>query len=444
MGFIRQCWLLVVVTSLLFPVLLAGPFLAAQDTPTQAAASKQPGELIHYSLPPDKLQKSYALYLISGVLYFVTTAWGIVVLYGMLRMRFGVRLRDLAVRASRVRVVQAAIVMSLYFLVIQVAQLPIDLYQHRISAQYGLSVQHWGSWFGDWAKGTAVLLIAGTIAGWGLYAALRGSPRRWWFYFWLGTIPFVVFVIFIQPVLIDPLFNKFEPLTGQHGDLVAELERVVHRAGMVIPPERMFEMKASEKTTELNAYVTGFGSTKRVVVWDTTMKHLSTPQTMFVFGHEMGHYVLGHIPKMLGIYLLLLLVLYYLGYRAANWLVRRYGEGWGIRDLGDWASFPLLFLLFSLLLFLATPVVNGISRHYEHQADQYGLEVVHGLIPDSGRSAALAFQVLGERSLDYPYVGKFAEFWLWSHPTIRDREVYVQTYDPWKEGQSPEFVKDGK
>ena len=121
---------------------------------------------------------------------------------------------------------------------------------------------------------------------------LRRSPRRWWFYFWLATIPSVVFFIFIAPVWIEPLFNKFEPLTDHHADLVAQIERVVQRAGMQIPPQRMFEMKASEKTTELNAYVTGFGATKRVVVWDTTMEHMTTPQTLFVFGHEMGHYVL--------------------------------------------------------------------------------------------------------------------------------------------------------
>ena len=438
----RLCWLVLVGVSLVLSGLVVTPPAAAQTH--AAASSTQPSAMIHYSLPPDKLQKSYALYLIGGVLYFVTTAWGLLVLYGMLRVRFGACLRDLAVRVSRLRVVQAAIVMSLFFLVLQVVQLPFDAYEHHIGLQYGLSVQHWGSWFGDWAKSLALVLLGGSIAGWGLYAALRGSPRRWWFYFWLGTIPFVVFMIFIQPIWIDPMFNKFEPLTGRHADLVADLERVVHRAGMDIPPERMFEMRASEKTTQLNAYVTGFGSTKRVVVWDTTMQHLDSPQTMFVFGHEMGHYVLGHIPKMLGIFLVLLLALYYTGYRLANWLVERFGEGWGIRDLSDWASFPLLFLLFSVLLFLATPVVNGISRHYEHQADQYGLEVMHGLVPESGRSAAQSFQILGERSLDYPNVGEFAEFWLWSHPTIRDRVIYAQTYDPWSEGQSPVFVTDAK
>ena len=165
-------------------------------------------------------------------------------------------------------------------------------------------MQQWGSWFGDWGKGLLLGFLFASILGWILYAVLRRSPRRWWFYFWLAMIPILVFVLFITPVWIEPLFNKFEPLTDHHADLVTQIERVVHRGGMDIPPERMFEMKASEKTTELNAYVTGFGQTKRVVVWDTTMEHMTTPQTLFVFGHEMGHYVLGHIPKELAIFLL--------------------------------------------------------------------------------------------------------------------------------------------
>src|SRR5665811_47808 len=198
----RLCRLLLVGVSLVLSALVVTPPAAAQND--ASVASTQTRAMIHYTLPPDKLQKSYALYLIGGVLYFVTTVWGLLVLYGMLRVRFGACLRDLAVRVSRLRVVQAAIVMSLFFLVLQVVQLPFDAYEHHIGLQYGLSVQHWGSWFGDWAKNLALILLGGSVAGWGLYAALRGSARRWWFYFWLGTIPFVVFVVFIQPVWIDP------------------------------------------------------------------------------------------------------------------------------------------------------------------------------------------------------------------------------------------------
>ena len=441
MGSVRLCALLVLC---LLPGLLAVFAFPATHQPPQSlqatGASDSSHPLLQYTLPPDKLEKAYALYLLNGTLYFVTTAWSFLVLCLMLRTRFGVRLRNLAT-VSRFRVVQAAIVMSVFVLVLELTQLPFDSYEHHVSLKYGLSVQQWGSWFWDWGKGLLLGFLIASLVGWGLYAVLRHSPRRWWFYFWLGTIPGVIFLIFIAPVWIEPLFNKFEPLIDHHADLVAQIERVVHRGGMDIPPERMFEMKASEKTTELNAYVTGFGATKRVVVWDTTMEHMTIPQTLFVFGHEMGHYVLYHIPKELTIILLQLLVLYYAGYRLANWMVAHYGARWAIPDLSDWASLPLLFLILSVLTFLATPAFNAVSRHYEHQADQYGLEVIHGLVPDTQLAAAQAFQILGERSLDYPYVGKLAEFWAWNHPTIRDRMIFVQTYDPWGEGREPEFVK---
>ncbi|HUI83377.1 MAG TPA: M48 family metallopeptidase [Candidatus Binatia bacterium] len=431
--------LLALVLHLVCLAAAADAGLQQGSSPHSIAASSQP--LLQYSLPQDKLAKACALYLLNGTLYLVTALWGFIVLWLMLRMRFGTRLRDWAEGASRRRFVQAAIVMSLSVIVLQAAQLPFDMYDHHISLRYGLSVQRWGSWFGDWGKGLLLFVIFATILGWILYAVLRRSPRRWWFYFWLALIPILVFVLFIAPVWIEPLFEKFEPLSDHHADLIARIEQVVNRAGMDIPPQRMFEMKASEKRTTLNAYVSGFGATKRVVVWDTTMRSMTVPETLFVFGHEMGHYVLHHIPKELAIDLAILLLLFYLGYRLANWAGSRYGPGWGVRDLADWASLPMLMLVLSVLTFVATPAFNAVSRHYEHQADQYGLEVIHGLVPEASLNAARAFQVLGEMSLDYPYVGKFWEFWAWNHPTIRDRMIFAQSYDPWHEGRQPEFVK---
>ena len=437
-----QCLSVLVVAGLLLGSASAIPTEPSSPPVHIDSSQKAAQQVLQYTLPPDKLAKSYALYLLSGWLYFITLAWGFLVLYVMLRTRFGVSLRDWAVRMSRFRVVQAAIVMSAFVFVLELTQLPFDSYEHHVSLAYGLSVQHWGSWFGDWGKGLLLGFLFASLLGWMLYAILRRSPRRWWLYCWLAIIPLVVLVMFIEPVWIDPLFNKFEPLTDHHAALVEQLERVIRRANMQIPPQRMFEMKASEKTTQLNAYVTGFGSTKRVVVWDTTMEHMTIPQTMFVFGHEMGHYVLGHIPKEVTLVLLQFLLLFYLAYRLANWAVARYGQRWEIRGLSDWASLPLLALILSVLVFLDTPALNGVSRYYEHQADQYGLEVIHGLVPNTQLAAAEAFQILGERSLDYPYVGKLAEFWAWDHPTIRDRVIYVQTYDPWEQGKQPEFVKE--
>ncbi len=418
---------------------IAAAFLFGQSLGSNSSAPA--GGLLHYTLPPDKLAQAYALYRIDVSLYFITTLYVFVVLWLMLRTHYGVRLRELAERISRFFLVQAAIVITLFFVTLELLQLPFSLYRHHISLQYGLSVQQWGSWFGDWAKGLGLSVVLAIFLGWTLYGMLRRRPQRWSFFFWLATIPFILFGIFIQPILIDPLFNKFEPLTEHHPELVQQIERVVQRAGMQIPPSRMFEMKASEKTTELNAYVTGFGSSKRVVVWDTTTRHMSIPQTLFVFGHEMGHYVLQHLAKGFVITVLLLLVFLYVTHRIADWLMLRNGRAWGLRQLSDLASAPLLLLIFYVLSFVSEPVSNGISRHFEHQADIYGLEVIHNLVPDSQRTTAESFQILGERSLDYPYVGKFAEFWLWSHPTIADREIFAQTYDPWANGRQGEFVK---
>lgn len=412
---------------------------SSSGTALQGTASSAP--MIQYSLPPAKLAKAYALYLTDGSLYFITGIWGVLVLWVMLRGKFGERLSAFAQRVAHRRVLQAFIVMSLFVLVLQLTQLPFEMYGHHIGLKYGLSVQRWELWFSDWVKSLLLACLFASFLGWILYGVIRRSPRRWWFYFWLAFIPIVILAMFVEPVWIEPLFNKYEPLTDHHPELVEQIERVVQRAGMNIPPERMYEMKASEKTTTLNAYVTGFGATKRVVVWDTTMKDMTTPETLFVFGHEMGHYVLGHIPKEVSIALLILLILFYIGYRLSNWLLAQYGEQWGIHSLSDWASLPMLSLILFVLTFLASPIFSGVSRHFEHQADQYGLEVVHGLIPDEPRTAALAFQRLGEISLDYPYVNKFWELWSWDHPTIRDRVIYVQTYNPWGEGKQPEFVK---
>ena len=237
------------------------------------------------------------------------------------------------------------------------------------------------------------------------------------------------------------MFHKFEPLQQKDPALTASLEKMVQRAGVNIPPERMFWMGAGEKTTELNAYVTGIGASKRIVVWDNTIAKMNTPQIVFVVGHEMGHYVLNHIWKGLLFAAVFLFVLFYLGFRTIGWLLRRFGSAWGIRGVDDWASLPALLLLISIYSFIANPVQSAVSRHFEHQADQYGLEVTHGLTPDSSQVAAQAFQVLGEVDLSDPTPSPVTVFMFYSHPTIPDRIRFSLTYDPWDQGEQPEFVK---
>ena len=421
---------------------LHGQAQSVAATAEPAASASKPRQIIEYSLPPDKLAKAHALYLQIVRFRVIDTVYGFLLLLAMLYFGLAARYRKMAERKSQNKWLQGLIAFPLFIITIAVLTIPSDMYHQHVRRMYGLSVQDWGSWWVDWVKVLILGLLLETFLLLLLYWVIRRSPKRWWFYGWLICIPVVVFVMFVSPLIIEPLFFKFTPLEKTNPELVAQIERVVKRGGLDIPPSRMYSMNASEKYTGDNAYVSGFGASKRVVVWDTTQKDMTSGEIMFVFGHEMGHYVLHHIIKGMTALLLLLLVLLYLAYLCSEWSVRRWGARWQIRNFADLASVPLLALLLGIFSFLSTPLQNGASRYFEHQADTYGLEAIHGLVPDSQAVAASAFQKLGENWLEYPDEGDFFEWWSEDHPIVRKRVHYAQVYDPWDEGKEPEFVKD--
>ncbi len=406
-----------------------------------------------YTLPPDKLAKAIEYAAARNRLHFIAVAYGILVLIAVLAWRLAPRLRNLAESATHRRILQAYIFAPLLLLVIDALELPLGLYGHHLSLKYEQSIQGWGSWFWDWTKAEILTYALAGIAIWVLYGAMRRSPRRWWFYFWLAAVPTVVFLMFIEPIAVEPLFFKFEPLAARQPALVAAIQKVTARGGLEIPPSRMFEMKASEKLKLLNAYVTGIGASKRVVVWDNTIEKMNTGQTLFVFGHEMGHYVLGHVWIGIAAALLGILIFLYLAHHAMRWALwgrmascapignRRKLARWGIRDVSDWASLPVLLLTLAVFGFLSEPVSSSFSRVLEHNADIYGLEVIHGIVPNSSEEAAEAFQILGEVSLDDPNPSPFIEFWLYDHPSISERVRFASEYDPWANGQPPKYVR---
>lgn len=426
---------------LLFLALFGGRFTVLAQPSQPPSASAQPKETPHeYSLPPDKLQKAIDYSRARNWLHFADELYGIVVLVVILSIGLSAKFRNWGEAASQRRFVQALIFVPLLSLAADVASLPLGIYGQHLELAYEQSVQSWPSWLWDWTKGELIGFVVSIVLVYILYAVIRRSPRRWWFYFWLASLPILFTIIFLAPLVIEPMFFQFEPLGKKHADLVNELEKVVARGGLTIPPDRMFEMKASEKLNSLNAYVTGLGASKRVVVWDTTLAKTTTPETLFVFGHEMGHYVLGHIRNSLILASLFALVLLYVAYHALHWMLRRWGEKWRIRDITDWASLPVLLLFVSVIGFLAEPVINGYSRWQEHQADIYGLEVIHGLVPNSSAVAAHAFQVLGEVGLDEPNPNGFIEFWIYNHPSTSSRLAFAANYDPWATG-TPKYVK---
>jgi Zn-dependent protease with chaperone function len=413
---------------------------ASQAAANGATPQAEPQEITAYRLPPELYQKTERLSRIRLAFILIGTIYGLIVLWLILRLKLAPKYRDWAERASSNLFVQVLVFSPLLILTIDVLGLPQEIYAHTVSRNYGLSVQGWGSWAWDQAKGEFVSVILGIILIAILYAVIRKSPRRWWFYFWLASLPIVVCLTFLEPLVINPLFNKFEPLAQKDPALTAALEQMVQRAGENIPPDRMYLMDEAVKGTDLNAYVTGIGASKRIVVYDTMVAKMTTPEIVAVAGHETGHYVLNHIPKGLLASAVGLFIAFYLGSRCLRWMLGSRGAAWGIRGVDDLASLPVLLLLLSVISFIGSPVSNAVSRYFEHQADQYAIEVTHGLTPDAGQVAAQAFQVLGETDLEYPDPSRLNVLLTYDHPPGRDRIHFFLTYDPWSSGGTGEFV----
>ncbi|MHB8609894.1 MAG: M48 family metallopeptidase [Candidatus Acidiferrales bacterium] len=412
-------------------------------TETRSAQSATPRQTktAEYTLSQDRYEKAVSYSRASYALYFVSVALSLLALVILLRIGIAARFRDWAENVSDKRWMQALVFVPLLVLTLNVIALPLRIYGHVLSRRYEVSVQDWGSWFLDWSKEQLLMVGFALIFALIFSAVLRRSPRRWWLHFWFAALPVLLFFVFISPWFIDPLFNQFEPLEASHPDLVTAIEKLTEHAGAPIPANRMFLMKASEKTNDINAYVTGLGASKRVVIWDTTIQKATTNETLFIVGHELGHYVLGHVWKGFLFAAALLLVGFYALFRALHWALGHWSGDWRIYGPEDWASLAVLLLLLETGMFLASPIINGFSRMQEHAADVYGLEVIHGIVPDSSEVAAQSFQVLGEVDLADPNPPEFITFWLYSHPPLADRLVFAYSYDPWSKGESPKYVK---
>ncbi len=430
--------------------LVAGVAGCATETPAEhaanvyaaqeLAAAPAHGNIPDYSLSPANLAKAQHLSSVHETLHFGDEAWGIVSL--LLLLGFGgiAWMRDTAVKVSGNRWVQGYLFLLLFLLVTTLLSLPLEWYGQHLSLQYGLSVQSWASWFGDQAKSFALTWIIGGLLLMLLFWIIRKLPRGWWFAFWCVSIPIVLLGIFAAPY-VEPIFFKYQPLEKTNPALVAQLEQVVEKGHMNIPPERMFLMKASEKLTTLNADVEGFGASKRVVVWDTTISKMTPDEIVFVFGHESGHYVLGHIGSTVCFTFGILMITLYLGYLFVQWAIRTFGAQWGVTSQNDWAALAVLLLAFSLFGILLEPVENTYSRMHEHAADVYGQEAVHGLVPDPQATAMGAFDVLGKTSFADPNPNPLYEFWTYSHPGIGRRAAFGKAYDPWVPGMEPKYFK---
>ena len=358
---------------------------------------------------------------ILDILYFVDAAFGILLMLLILVTGLSAKMRNVAARATGKRYPQTLLWLVLFTLLTWVIGFPLDYYRGRvIPLQFGLTHQTFGSWMGDQMKGLLVgLVFTLLLVPLALWAIRRF--KRWWIAVWLGSIPLMIIGVIIVPVLIDPLFNKFLPFTRE--PLRSRLLAEATHAG--IPNASVYEINASKQTTTMNAYVTGIGPTKRIVLYDTLLAKMDDDEIVSTMGHEMGHYVLNHIWKGLAFGIVISLIVCFLGQQMYDRGLRRWGPRWGGMERGDAASFPWLIVVISLLSFFLAPVTNAFSRYQEHQADVYGIDVTG--LNEASASSMVKFAEDAKINPDPP---AFIEFWRYTHPSPAKRIKFALEYKP--------------
>jgi Zn-dependent protease with chaperone function len=376
---------------------------------------------------PEPSEKAMSYYYTRNTLWLVTTAWSLFVPALLLFTGWSARIRDVALRAAS----RPALTLLLYLLILGAIGFALDLpfawyEEFRVEHEYGLSNQTLAKWFADAFIGTAVTTVITYLVLLGLYRLLQRSPKRWWFYMGLVAIPFVFLVFMVTPIWIAPMFNKFGPMKDKA--LETHILALADRAG--IEGGRVFEVEKSVDTKKISAYVSGFGETKRIVLWDTLVKRLTEREILFVMGHEMGHYVLGHVWKTILMICALVMLCFYGVHRVSHRLIDRHRARFGFDRLEDIASWPLIVLVAQVIVLLAAPAFNAYIRAHEHEADRFGLEITR-----DNDAAANAFVKLTTDNLNNPRPGALVHLLRDNHPSLAERIEFANTYRPWETGE---------
>lgn len=377
-----------------------------------------------YPMPPERkaLLISYSQFNNRWrfIEFFVDIALLALVLFTGLSSKFREWARNLVKREFL-----AVLFYLLFFMIfIYAISFPFDYYrEYIIEHEYGFSNQTFGDWFGDTLKSLAVGFVFGVPVVWILYWLIKRF-KKWWLFFAVGSIPFIAFMMLIVPVVVSPLFNKFEPIKDQN--LAHEMVALAERAGIHNPD--VFEVDASKQSSKVNAYFTGLFGTKRIVLYDTTIKNFTVNELKFIMGHEIGHYLMHHIWYGLFMAVIFIFIAGFLTDKFMGGIINKQSRRFGFSSLGDVASFPLVMLFITLFGFVFQPFSNGVSRYFEYQSDKFGLE----LSGVNGDEAATAFDKLSVFNLSDPEPSAIIEFWFYDHPALIKRmenvkKLYAQT-----------------
>ncbi|WP_245712566.1 M48 family metallopeptidase [Anaerobacillus alkalilacustris] len=295
---------------------------------------------------------------------------------------------------------------------------PINYFSYTVSKKYGISIQAFQSWMKDQLITFWVEAIILTIVAYVIMLIISKRPKKWWFYTWLLSIPFTLFLMFIQPVVIDPLYHEFYQIKDK--ELEQEILLLAKEAD--IPADRVYEVNMADKTNALNAYVTGIGSNLRIVLWDTTLERLNKEEVLFVMAHEMGHYDLNHLPLLLIGMIAASFVGLYVTSKFYSIIINNFGKQLKVK-YDNIAALPIILLILSLLSFAASPVSNAISRAYEYQADRYAIDLTND--PDAAVATFHKLSVEGLSDVNPPTIVKIFRY---THPPMVERITHIREY----------------
>jgi len=326
-------------------------------------------------------------------------------------------LRDTALGIGRQYYTVALIsYVVMLMLLTKVIGIGLEYYGYRVERNYHLSNQKLPGWLWDQVKGFLVSVILAAIVAVVLYSILRASAERWWLISWVVFLGLFVLMAQIAPVVLFPIFYKFEPL--QNEDLKARLVRLSERAGTRV--RGVYKWKLSEKSNKANAALTGLGATRRIILADTLLDNYSPEEIEAVLAHELGHHVHRHILKSIGVQAIVTLG----GFWAANFVLHIAVDRWHMfESLADFANMPLLVLVATVLSLLLMPALNAYSRFNERQADRYAFRSISTVTPFISSMNKLASQNLAERT-----PSRLVEWLFHSHPAISRR---VQAAEAW-------------
>ncbi|MCY6960361.1 M48 family metallopeptidase [Clostridium brassicae] len=338
---------------------------------------------------------------------------------------FSSKLGHFSQKIGRNLFLTAGIYGILYTLIDNLLNLPLTFYGSYVQSHiFGISHQPFVSWIKSYSLELLLTSCGLLFLLWIPYKLIKNHPKRWWIYTGILIIPVTLFIYLAQPVIIDPLFNDFKPLD----DKTVERSLIELTKKANIENCKILQIDKSKDTNMINAYMTGIGSSKRIVLWDTAIKSLNLRELRFIMAHEIGHYVLGHIKKLVVVDIIITFIVLYIISKLAPPLINKYSKKLRFKELYNVASYPIAIIIINFCFLFITPSMNAYSCYMERQADNFALEITQD--KEAGISA---FDKLARNGFVIPSPDPLYKLWKYDHPPINERVEHFKKYKQHKE-----------